>query len=73
MIENSKKSKNVRNATPTTSSPLAQNSINLEKDDIVLGDIGKKMKKQDKKKTICNISSHVGSTLKDLKEYKIEM
>jgi hypothetical protein len=69
-----KSQKNVRNATPTTSSPLAQNSINLEKDDIVLGDIGKKMmKKQDKKKTICNISSHVGSTLKDLKEYKIEM
>lgn len=46
-----KSQKNVRNATPTTSSPLAQNSINLEKDDIVLGDIGKKMmKKQDKKR-----------------------
>jgi hypothetical protein len=39
MIANSKnKSKNTRNATPTTYSSLIQSSINLEEDNVVLGD-----------------------------------
>jgi hypothetical protein len=31
-------SKNIRNATPTTYSLVIQNSINLEEDNVVLGD-----------------------------------
>jgi hypothetical protein len=39
MIANSKNnSKNIRNTIPTTYSPLIQSSINLEEDNVVLGD-----------------------------------
>jgi hypothetical protein len=59
MIANSKNnSKNIRNTIPTTYSPLIQSLINLEEDNVVLGDnnnierpISKKVTKKQAEKT----------------------
>ena len=81
MIANSKNnSKNIRNTIPTTYSPLIQSSINLEEDNVVLGDnnnierlISKKITKKTSWKNKASTSSHVESILEDYKEHKTKM
>jgi hypothetical protein len=72
MIENSKKFKNIRNATPTIYFSFTQSLINLEEDDVVFDDNnnmkrlrGRKVTKKQAKKDKGSISSHIRSILED--------